>query len=270
MEEIAEMLQRILKKAHMTSKSLTKKNDVCPICQDTTWVETENGFKRCKCYKKKLLERLWKGFGVDPNKVKKLNSYEAYNDLPATQEAKEKAINYIKNFKDIRLTENNSFGLFGQPGAGKSHIVIAIGAALLNQNIQVVYMSYLEVLRELEANRFDNEYYLKISDRYKRPKVLIIDDLFKDKVRNGELAKDKYGNRASLTESDIKHIMPILNCRYQNSLPTIFSTECTPSLLVELDEALEGRIMESCQDNYTVFKGKEYNYRMRKFMKKED
>jgi DNA replication protein DnaC len=254
---------------NMTSTNSTATNDVCPICNGTTWVETKQGYKRCQCYKKELSERLWKGFGVDPSKVKKLNDYKAYKELPATQKVKDKALNYIKNFEKIILEEKNSFGLFGQPGAGKSHIVIAIGAALLKKNIQVIYMPYLEAMRELKANTNDDEYYLKLSNRYKKAKVLIIDDLFKDKVRNGQLLKDRYGNYVGLTEADVKHIMPILNYRYLNYIPTLISTECTPSILVELDEALSGRIVESCGDNRVVFNKSEYNYRMREFMKGE-
>lgn len=252
--------------AHTTSQ---KSEDTykCHICQDTGWVETKDGFRRCDCYKKEYAERLWKGFGVDPRKVKKLNAYKPYDDL--TKKAKEMAIKYIENFDDIRLTEINSFGLFGQPGAGKSHIVISMGASLLNREkpVQVIYMPYLEATRQLKANTNDDEYYLKLSGRYKKAKVLIIDDLFKDKVKNSQLIKDRYGNKAMLTESDIKHVMPILNYRYSNKLPTLISTECTPEILTELDEAQSGRIIESCGENMVVFRDKKYNFRMRKFMK---
>ena len=253
----------------MIPTNSTTMNNVCPICGGTTWIKTKQGYKRCDCYKKELSERLWKGFGVDPCKVKKLNDYKVYKELPTTQKAKDKALNYIENFEKIKLQENNSFGLFGQPGAGKSHIVIAIGAALLKKNIQVIYMPYLEAMRELKANTNDDEYYLRISDRYKKAKVLIIDDLFKDKIRNGGILKDRYGNYIGLTEADMKHIMPILNYRCLNNLPMLISTECTPSILVELDEALARRIIEKCGKNKIVFKGTEYNHSMRNFMKGE-
>ena len=61
----------------------------------------------------------------------------------------------------------------------------------------------------------------------------------------------------------MKHFYPILNYRYINHLPTIFSTECDIDMLLDLDEALAGRIIESCGTNITVFKGREYNYRLR-------
>jgi DNA replication protein DnaC len=140
--------------------------------------------------------------------------------------------------------------------------VIAIGAALLNKNIPVVYMPYLEAMRELKANVNDDEYYLKLSSRYCNAKLLIIDDLFKDKVRNGQLIRG-----ASLNEADIKHILPIINFRYLNHLPTVYSSECTPQILINLDEASAGRILEPCNNHMVIFKGQQYNHRMKKFMK---
>ncbi|MBY6877945.1 ATP-binding protein [Clostridium botulinum] len=207
---------------------------------------------------------MWSKFGLDPQNTLKLNDYKPYDEV--TKTAKEKAINYIKEFNKIKNTKENSFGLFGQPGAGKSHIIIAIGVALLKENIQVVYMPYLEVIRELKANTLDQEYYIKLISKYQRPTVLIIDDLFKDKIKNGQLIKDRYGNILGLSESDVKHIYPILNYRYLNDLPTLISTECTQEMLIQLDEALAGRVLEKCGENMTVFKESKYNYRMRKFV----
>lgn len=253
----------------MTSQNMAAKKYKCPKCKDTGWTETETGYVRCECYEKEHILNLWKSFGVNPQDVKKLNEYKPYDDL--TKSAKDKAINYVKNFENIKSKKENSFGLLGQPGSGKSHIVIAIGAALLNQKkpIQVIYMPYLETMRELKANVLDDEYYLKLTSRYQKAKLLIIDDLFKDKIKNGQLVKDRYGNNKGLNEADMKHIYPILNYRYINHLPMLISTECTPQILIELDEALAGRILESCGDNITVFAEKKYDYRMKNFVKKE-
>jgi len=242
-----------------------KKRYKCPICKDTTWIETKDGCVRCSCYKKERAKRLWESFGVKPNDVKKLNDYKPYDEF--TKSARDKAVEYIKNFDTIKAERENSFGVFGQPGAGKSHIVIAIGAALLNRDnpVQVIYMPYLEATRQLKANTNDDEYYLKLSNRYQQAQLLIIDDLFKDKIKGGKLITDRYNNIAGLNEADMKHIYPILNYRYINHLPMLISSECMPDTLQELDEALAGRILESCGNNITIFKGRKYDYRMKNF-----
>ncbi|RXM77190.1 MerR family transcriptional regulator [Clostridium tetani] len=255
---ILEEIIKQIKKKSTTSRTI---NYNCNICRDTTWIEGTNGMKRCECYKREKLKRMWQAFGVNPGDVKKINDYKPYDEK--TKMAKEKAINYIQNFLTIKKNEDNCFGLFGQAGAGKSHLVIGIGATLLNKGFGVVYMPYLEATRQLKSNVNDDEYYLKLSERYLKADVLVIDDLFKDKVRNGKLIPG-----AVITSADMKHIYPVLNYRYFNKLPTIFSTECTPDMLNNLDEALAGRILETCEPYMTIFKGEQYNYRMRKFMKK--
>lgn len=118
-------------------------------------------------------------------------------------------------------------------------------------------MPYIEAMRELKSNVLDEEVYNKIMWRYQRAKLLIVDDLFKDKVKKGKLTGE-------LSEPDMKHIYPIINHRYINRLPMLISSECTPNMLLDLDDALAGRILESCGDNIVIF-GDKHNYRMRKF-----
>ncbi|MCD3234284.1 ATP-binding protein [Clostridium botulinum D/C] len=243
----------------IVKKKLIFNNTVCSICKGVGMVMNEctGAYRQCECVKRQNLKDLWKRYGVDPKDIKKLNEFVCTNDLQKI--AKDKAIKYIKNFEQIKNTKENSFGLFGQPGAGKTHILLAIGAALISQGIQVLYMPYVEVMRELKATTMDNEYYMKISRNYMKAKVLIIDDLFKDKLRNGEVVGE-------LKEADIKHLYPIINYRCLNNLPILVSSECTPELLQQFDEAQGGRIVERCGDNITVFEGEKYNYRMQKFI----
>lgn len=252
-----EVLDRIMKQVHMTSQNMVAKYN-CSICKDTTWIETEKGFKRCECYKKDRVKRLWQSFGVSLEKAKSIKEYHAYDER--TKKAKEKAIKYVNDFNNILNSEQNSFALLGQNGAGKTHLIIGIGRELINKGIQVAYMPYVEAIKELKLNAMNEEYYLQLYNRYSKAEVLIIDDLFKDKTKNGELIAD-------ITNTDIKHFYPILNYRYNNKLPIIFSSECDPNMLIKLDEAQCGRVIEKC-NTLVIFKGNQYNYRLKEFIKK--
>jgi DNA replication protein DnaC len=190
--------------------------------------------------------------------VKKINEYEAETQI--TKLAKNKAVEYIKNFESIKSSKENSIAFLGQHGSGKSHLAIGIGAALINMEICIntIYMPYIEVLQELKSNSMDEENYIKIQSKYTTAELLIIDDLFKDKVKKGELVGE-------LKETDMKHIYPIINYRYINHLPTIYSSECDPDMLMDLDGALAGRILEP--STIVIFeKSKENDYRLRKFI----
>lgn len=256
MKALNRILTQVRKNQNTTSIAIN--NYKCEKCKDTTWILNDDGkvIARCECYEMECTRRIWEDFGVDPSKVKLLRNYNAYND--DTNKAKKLAVEYIKNFEEIKKLEKNWFGLMGQPGDGKTHIVIAIGKALLDKKIKVVYISYIEAIRELKSCATDTENYNKLLDRYKKAKVLIIDDLYKEKVRNGTLVE-------GLTVVDTKHIYPILNYRYSNNLPTLFSTECTPDMLKNLDEAMGDRILERLDGKFGVTFKRDSNYRMKAF-----
>ena len=230
----------------------------CPLCKDTGFIlESREHLqplaKECSCKVNRDIERAWSEFGVKPSQAKRISEYKPYDKL--TENAKQKVINYILNFDDKK--ENNWFLLMGQPGAGKSHLAIGIGVALFKEkHKKVIYMPYTEAIMGLKGNAKDFEKYTTLLEKYKNAEVLVIDDLFKDKVRNGNIIAD-------MTEIDMKHIYPLLNYRYYNDLITIVSTECTPEMLEKLDGALAGRVMERAENNIVIFCGDEYNYRLR-------
>lgn len=240
-----------------TTRSMEYK---CPLCKDTGFIleyreHLQPLAKECSCKVNRDIERAWSEFGVKPGQAKKISEYKPYDNL--TENAKKKAVDYILNFENKK--ENNWFLLMGQPGAGKSHLAIGIGVALFKEkHKKVIYMPYTEVIMLLKGNAKDFEKYTVLLEKYKNAEVLVIDDLFKDKVRNGNVIAD-------MTEVDMKHIYPLLNYRYYNDLTTIISTECTPEMLEQLDGALAGRIMERTENNMVIFCGDDYNYRLRNF-----
>ena len=257
-----EALDGIIAKSRQESKNMTttkSKEHKCPLCKYTGFVleyreHLQPLAKECSCKVNRDIERAWSEFGVKPSQAKRISEYKPYDKL--TENAKKKAVDYILNFENKK--ENNWFLLMGQPGAGKSHLAIGIGVALFKEkHKKVIYMPYTEAIMGLKGNAKDFEKYTSLLEKYKNAEVLVIDDLFKDKVRNGNIISD-------MTEIDMKHIYPLLNYRYYNDLITIVSTECTPEMLEQLDGALAGRIMERTENNMVIFCGDDYNYRLRK------
>lgn len=251
-------MNRILSRVpSLTSQNSMNTNFKCNICKDTGWIQVhDRTYKKCECVKKDEIRRQWELYNVKPDSVKNLNEYISYDDL--TKRAKNKAIDYIKNYNN--RDKNNWMCLMGQAGSGKSHIAIAVGAELMCKGYRVIYMPYTEAMKEMKGNANNIEEYIKITKRYLNADVLLIDDLFKDKVKNGRLISE-------LTEADLKHIYPILNNRYNSNLTTIISTECSPEILLTLDEALGGRILEKSSNYSSIFQGSKYNYRIKQYVK---
>lgn len=157
------------------------------------------------------------------------------------------AIDYVKNFEEIEKQRNNSIGFLGNCGAGKTHLSIAIANNLMTKNIAVLYMPYREAITKIKQAITDEEEYNNEISKYKKAKVLLIDDFAKGKI----------------TESDINIMFEIINYRYLNAKPIILSSELIQNRLLDFDEAVGSRIIEMCKGRIAEVEGIENNYRLR-------
>ncbi|MGL5460251.1 MAG: ATP-binding protein [Cetobacterium sp.] len=230
----------------------------CSKCDDVGFIHRGNNvWVKCDCIVRKELEQRFKNAGINLDEIKNLEEYEIYNTI--TAKAKVKTEDYIKNFSEFRKDRKNGFTLLGQAGGGKTLLNLIIAKALIEKNISIRYMGYLEGIRSLKSLTLNNEAYEKKFNEYVNCDVLIIDDLFKNKILNGKL-------KNGLTEADLNHIMPIINQRYINHKPMIISSECTGHQLLELDGATGGRIIEASKEIITF--DRSCNYREKMFLKK--
>lgn len=237
-------------------KELTGASFKCNKCKDVGLIEVEkNTYRKCECRLREELLQKFKNAGVNLEEIKDIKEYKVYNSL--TAKAKLITENYLKEFKSIKLNRENGITFMGQAGGGKSFLSLFIAKKLIEEGFNVRYMSYLEAIRELKSLTLNREEYEKKFNEYVNADVLIIDDLFKSKVVNGQL-------KNGLSEADLNNIMPIINQRYLNKKPMIISTECRPQLLLELDGATGGRILEASKD--TVVFDNSCNYRLKKYM----
>lgn len=184
-------------------------------------------------------------------------TFPKYNaDEPWKQTLKSKAMSYAKN------PGNSWFFLGGQNGCGKTHLCTAIAGHFLKAGKNVRYMLWRDDISKLKSCITDAEAYNKLMLSFKTADVLYIDDMFK----NG---KGPDGRVQHPTASDIQIAFELLNYRYNNKeLLTIISSERLISELLELDEALGGRIAERSFDNgfcINIKPDKKKNYRIRNF-----
>lgn len=85
-----------------------------------------------------------------------------------------KLINDCATCNFIREKKNIVF--IGNPGAGKTHLSVAIGIRALMKGFKVYFTSVAEMLQNLNASRADNSYYQKVAF-YLAPELLILDEL---------------------------------------------------------------------------------------------
>ncbi len=148
------------------------------------------------------------------------------------------------------------FFIGGQSGAGKSHICTAICREFLLGGREVKYMLWRDDIVQLKGAVTDAEQYGSLMDQYKRIDILYIDDLFKT-------GKGPDGAKQHPTAADVNAAFEILNYRYNDPKKlTIISSECTIDDLLEIDEAVGGRIFERAKV-ISLRPDKSRNYRLR-------
>ena len=161
--------------------------------------------------------------------------------------AKLKTIEYYQNFSKMERERENSIMLCGQVGSGKTHLGMALANNLIKtKKVAVVYMEYRQTATKLKQIITDDYNYNMELNKFKKARVLFIDDLLKGKV----------------TDADVNLLYEIVNYRYLNKLPMIVSTEKTKEELIEFDAAIASRIIQMSKGNVIELSGKELNYRL--------
>lgn len=208
-----------------------KPGEVCPICGGTGYIEwTEGGYeysKECKCLKAERDRKRQKEYLVNSGLEKIFDEYtfESYKaDNKTADQVKNRALDYVDHFKSYW------WFISGNSGCGKTHITTAICGSLIMKCNRLHYMKWREDSTKLKSLINDSRYAEEIS-KLKRVPVLYIDDLFKGAV----------------TEADIKLAFEVINERYVNRMPTLFSSERSINEIAEIDEAIAGRINERAQ-----------------------
>jgi DNA replication protein DnaC len=195
----------------------------------------------------KRIERLFKTSQIT-EEFRNL-TFENFNLLgrpSLVQDAFNCAEAYLDCFQGIRGERQNSIALLGQPGSGKTHLLISIANALLDQGIGVLYFPWVEGLNDLKDD------FSKTNEKVEQLKeidVLFIDDLFK--------------GRRTVTDWQLEQLFEIVNYRYLNHLPMLISSEKDIDQICDIDEGIGSRIYQMSKDFTVVLRGeKNLNYRL--------
>lgn len=235
----------------------------CPICKnkgvvailvdglDGSW---SCAVRDCKCAEtRRSILRMQRSGLKDVIRKYTFDRFEATE--PWQQTIKAAAMDYAKN-------PDGWFALCGQSGAGKTHLCTAICRELLLRGEQVLYMLWRDDIAKIKqaamGSQFDDETteLHRLLDKFKTAKVLYIDDFFKT-GKNADNAAQRP------TVADINYAFEIINYRYNNpELITIISTELTEDELLDIDEAIGGRIYERAKA-FSIGRDRRKNYRVR-------
>lgn len=221
----------------------------CPYCKNKGRVAIiEDGYvlhKECKCMsRRRSIDRIKRSGLMNQLEKCTFDSYKAESEWQ--QSIKEKA----KRF----LADNHGkwFFIGGQVGSGKSHVCTAIVGEMLKMGHEAKYMLWLDDVTPLKAGIMEDDHAFNMN-KFKKVKVLYIDDFFKSEV--GKMP----------SQADIKIAFEILNHRYNNpNLITIISSEKTIKDLLDIDEAIGSRVYEKTKEySVNIGRDKTKNFRMK-------
>ena len=232
----------------------------CKVCKNhaiiAKLVENPDGsyshtFVPCRCEEvRRSILRLKKSGLKNIIKDYTFDKYEA--EEPWQQTLKDAAMEYAK-----AKQPEGWFFLGGQSGCGKTHLCTAICREFLLEGRRVMYMLWRDEIVKLKGLVNDAVEYGELIDKYKKAEVLYIDDLFKT-------GKNSEGETQRPTPADVNIAFEIINYRSNDpALLTIISSECTEDDLLDIDEAVGGRIIEKSRA-FSIAKNRKRNYRLKK------
>jgi DNA replication protein DnaC len=197
-----------------------------------------------QCEKKRRLERLFQQSRLGERF--KTCSFDNFKLIPGTENAYETAKDYIANFNKYRK-EGKGIVFSSIPGTGKTHLCGAITNELIKNLTSVIFIVVPELLMKIR-NTYNKGVETESQIMYGLTEcdLLILDDLGAEKK----------------TDWTTEKLFTVIDSRYRDNRPMIFTTNCSSSELQErIGARTFSRIMEVCQP----IKLECDDYRLRKF-----
>ena len=211
------------------------------------WLVVNDEARPCQCRNDKTLKRMIKSSGLtDELREKAFNNYKAANQSQG--QAFNICRDYVRDFAGIRRNSNNGVGLTGPVGTGKTHLLAAISNNLFARGITVCFVCMPDLIAELRAAMAESNGVLERKiELASTVDVAFLDDLGKEIVRDqaSEWVQTQY--------------FRIINHRYLNRLPTLFSSNHTmDELSGKIGEATASRLYSMTKGRLVFVKGKDY------------
>lgn len=233
---------------------------VCAACKNKGYISVasqqpsgfyEQVWKKCKCQRIRSSIRALNRSGL----ADVVHDY-TLDKYIVTEPWQQTVIDKARAFLVSEDERTNWFFFGGQTGSGKTHICTALAVVLLKQGKEVKYMLWRDESSRLKGMVNDAGYYDTIRE-YKEVDVLYIDDLFKT-------GKDDQQMKQRPTRADVNLAFEIINARQAANKITIISSECTLTDIIDIDEAVGGRIKQKCGDHcVSIIPDRAKNYRLK-------
>lgn len=237
-------------KRNSTSQKDTGAAVKCEVCQDRGYIAFDrDGYfttKDCNCtIAKRHMKMLERAEIAEAFEECTFDTFEPCSDV--VKVAKKCALEYANTFQpNPESKSGHSLMLLGEVGSGKTTLGICVMRTILNNGIAALYTPYRDMMHTLKSAVKDEEKYEIALDKYFKPKVLFLDDLYK-----------------GMTEADVRTLYDLVNARYLAKKPVIVTSELTVESMRDIDDAIATRLVEMSRGYIYELRGNGLNYRLR-------
>ncbi|MCL1950468.1 MAG: DnaA/Hda family protein [Turicibacter sp.] len=167
-----------------------------------------------------------------------------FSDYQVTEKYQQYIFDKASDYTKKGWQEGKWFLFSGQSGLGKTLICSIVTNYITANGYATKYLVYPDFMASYKDTPLDRQ--MALMDEYANVAVLYIDDLFK-------------GQSSSY---DMTILFRLINRRYATDKITIISTEMKTEQLLELNEAVSGRMIEKAGEYFVTVKyDKKKNYR---------
>ena len=249
----------------------------CKHCNTPrTWISDDGAFKvrcLCKCQKSKQQElEKQRQAALAFEKIKSLKELSllgrryansSFENLDMNRpQSFVKAVNRCKAYcNNWKIVKSQGYGMyiFGSVGTGKTELVACICNQLIQNLVPVIITNFLEISKKLrESYNREIETENQIIDKLAKIDLLVLDDIGSEKLfkNNGESFMQE-------------KIYDIVNRRYINNMPTIFTSNYSIQQLID-ERGLEIRTADRIAEmSNAVMKLDGSSYREIKILKEK-
>lgn len=231
---------------------------ICKKCNTPRYVMFEGDEKKCVLSMCKCQEEAYKKRKEEEERAERLRKFKERQKMSElgtkylearfstatitehNKEAYRKCVNYAKNSRDC-LGNNIGLYIYGDNSSGKSYLMACLCNELVAQGYTCLYTSVPSILAEIQSSYSDDTAMsqARVVSMIANKSFVFIDDLGKEFLgREGNPGAAKFAEKV---------LLEVLNARYNNGRPTIFSSNYSISELAAtfaLDKAIIERINE--------------------------
>ena len=224
----------------------------CGECKNRGYINTiiedeELGYEEivlyeCECMPKRKVMREIQRSGLERQfKINTFNNFKVEHQWQKV--VKDMSVKYLND------DSNKWLVLSGASGAGKTHLATAVSLELIKQGNSFKYFSYAREMPRLQGRLRSGFMDVREQAEQDLEKLLNVDVLYIDDFL-------KVGN-------NLDNVFELIDGRYFRDKKTIITTELSNSDLLNLDEALGGRIIEKSNGYFLYLTPDEKNYRLK-------